>query len=216
MAVKAGNELEQQIKDGEQDLLNLQGDRDVRNARIAALEVERRKYIVAARARKEPKAQVESERITGEIENLRREGCDDEAAIAELTTHLRDLSEEKAAQEWHARCDSVRHPIKSRLKSDLPRQIANNARELTSLCDELCESDEQIVLDLLKFHPFLSPASRSVSGLTATRGEILICALGSHLPNMLKQTMAEHSRSARDPSGRSGDPRGCAEEDRQA
>ena len=58
---------------------------------------------------------------------------------------------------------------------------------MTSLCDQLRESDEQIVLDLLKFHPFLSPASRSVSGLTATRGEILICALGNHVPNMLSK-----------------------------
>ena len=58
-----------------QQLLGLERARDERHGQIVELEAERRKYVVAARARREAKAQAESERLALKIEEVRRESA---------------------------------------------------------------------------------------------------------------------------------------------
>src|ERR1035441_3219791 len=88
------------IDELEAELQKLGETRRLRSGQVTALETQQREHVISARVRKNPEAQTNIDRLSGEIANLRTEDVWDSAAIEEISTRLADEKATLRREQW--------------------------------------------------------------------------------------------------------------------
>lgn len=160
------SEISRDIAKGEQTLQALQESRRVSQQRVAGLEKERRRHLVAARAGGDAAAKKRLLEIDAEIEVARKNDRDDADAASEAAKEVERLKAALALTGKQGEREHLRFMLQARATAAIETRIEDLAKQLRSALDERVASNRQLALDLSSFSPRLAAISQDLAAAT--------------------------------------------------
>ena len=161
---RSAQEIEARAKEEigalEDAIAKLRDGRAQSRQRQAALEAERSRLVISARAERQTAAQERLSAVHHELEQLAREDRDDAEAIEHMEAQLPDLKVALALASFEEQRATLRAKVTARSKCERERRIVKLAQELEGELEELVHANRELRKEVNDFDLSLASAAQ--------------------------------------------------------